>query len=105
MDIDFERLRMDLINYFEGAYFAGGIGYAILDADRARYATEDELITDNIEIMRNGTVIISDQKDGLFIKTKNGILKVLEIQGENAKKMSIGDFLRGNQIQEFDVFE
>mgnify|MGYP002224289859 CR=1 FL=1 len=67
--------------------------------------TEDELITDNIEIMRNGTVIISDQKDGLFIKAKNGILKVLEIQGENAKKMSIGDFLRGNQIQEFDVFE
>ncbi len=56
--------------------------------------------------MRNGTVIISDQKkDGLFIKAKNGILKVLEIQGENAKKMSIGDFLRGNQIQEFDVFE
>lgn len=44
MDIDFERLRIDLINYFEGAYFAGGIGYAILDADRARYATEDELI-------------------------------------------------------------
>ena len=44
MDIDFERLRIDLINYFKGAYFAGGIGYAILDADRARYATEDELI-------------------------------------------------------------
>lgn len=44
MDIDFERLRMDLINYFEGAYFAGGIGYAILDADRARYAREEELI-------------------------------------------------------------
>jgi len=35
---------MDLINYFEGAYFACGIGYAILDADRARYATENELI-------------------------------------------------------------
>mgnify|MGYP004554864511 FL=1 len=44
MDIDFERLRMDLINYFEGAYFAGGIGYAILDADKARYAREEELI-------------------------------------------------------------
>ena len=44
MNIDFERLRMDLINYFQGAYFAGGIGYAILDADRARYAEEDELI-------------------------------------------------------------
>ena len=44
MDIDFERLRIDLINYFESAHFAGGIGFAILEADRARYATEDELI-------------------------------------------------------------
>ena len=84
--------------------------YTFLNGKKIKFwkvsiATEDELITDNIEIMRNGTVIISDQKDGLFIKAKNGILKVLEIQGENAKKMSIGDFLRGNQIQEFDVFE
>lgn len=44
MDIDFERLRIDLINYFESAHFAGGICFAILEADRARYATEDELI-------------------------------------------------------------
>ena len=84
--------------------------YTFLNGKKIKFwkvsiAPEDELITDNIEIMRNGTVIISDQKDGLFIKAKNGILKVLEIQGENAKKMSIGDFLRGNQIQEFDVFE
>jgi len=44
MDIDFERLRIDLINYFESAHFAGGIGFAILEADRARYAREEELI-------------------------------------------------------------
>ena len=55
--------------------------------------------------MRNGAVIISNPKDGLFIKTKDGILKVLEIQGENGKKMSIQDFLRGNSIEEFNVFE
>ena len=29
----------------------------------------------------------------------------VEIQGENAKRMSIGDFLRGNSIEEFEVFE
>ena len=52
-----------------------------------------------------GTVLVADQRDGLFIHAKEGILKVLEIQGENAKKMPIGDFLRGNNIQEFDVFE
>lgn len=60
---------------------------------------------DNIKIFRNGTVLVSDQKDGLFIKTKDGILQVLEIQGENSRKMSIGDFLRGNQIDEFEVFK
>ena len=60
---------------------------------------------DNIQIFRNGTVLVSDQRDGLFIKTKKGILSVLEIQGENAKRMSINDFLRGNHIEEFQVFE
>lgn len=60
---------------------------------------------DNIKIFRNGTVLISDQRDGLFIKTKEGILSVLEIQGENARRMNIYDFLRGNHIEEFEVFE
>lgn len=60
---------------------------------------------DNIQIFRNGTVLVSDQRDGLFIKTKQGILSVLEIQGENAKRMNICDFLRGNPIDEFEVFK
>ena len=47
----------------------------------------------------NGTVILSDSKKGLYIKSKDGIIKVLEIQGENAKRMPIGDFLRGNNIE------
>lgn len=59
----------------------------------------------NIKILKNGTVLISDPKDGIYIKTKKGILHVLEIQGENAKKMSIQDFLRGNKINEFQIFE
>ena len=51
----------------------------------------------DINKLENGTVLIADPKEGLFIKTKEGILKVLEIQGENAKRMPIGDFLRGNK--------
>lgn len=68
-------------------------------------ATEKEIFAEGLEIFRNGTVIVSDSKDGVFIKTRDGILKVLEIQGENAKRMSIFDFLRGNAIKEYDVFE
>ena len=76
--------------------------YTFLDEKKIKFwkvdiAKQDEIISDNIEILRNGTVILSNPKEGLFIKTKDGILKVLEIQGENAKRMSIGDFLRGIQ--------
>ena len=59
----------------------------------------------NIKMIKNGTVLVSDPRDGIFIKTKKGILCVLEVQGENAKKMSIQDYLRGNKIIEFEVFE
>ncbi len=61
-------------------------------------------LKNNIEKYENGTVIISDSKKGLYIKTKQGILSILEIQGENAKRMKIQDFLRGNKIKELEVF-
>ena len=56
----------------------------------------------NIE---NGEVLVSNDKEGLFIKTKEGIISVLEIQGENAKRMSINDFLRGNKIELKEKFK
>ena len=59
----------------------------------------------DISEMKNGTVLISNEKDGLYIKSKDGVIKVLEIQGENAKKMNINDYLRGNKIIEYSVFE
>ena len=68
-------------------------------------AGEDEIYAENLGFLTNGTVIVSDPKDGIFVKCKDSILKVLEIQGENAKRMTIQDYLRGNPIQEFDVFE
>ena len=54
----------------------------------------------NIENCENGTVIYSNSKDGLYIKAKDGIIKVIEIQGENAKRMNVNEFLRGNEILE-----
>lgn len=69
-------------------------------------AKEEEIVLEgSIDARKNGTVLVSNPKKGLFIKTKQGILKILEIQGENAKRMPIQDFLRGNLIQEFQVFE
>lgn len=52
-----------------------------------------------------GTVLFSDAKKGLYIKAKDGIIKVLEIQGENARKMATTEFLRGNRIEAGNMFE
>ena len=46
-----------------------------------------------------GEVIIANPKDGLKIATIDGIISVLEIQGENAKKMNILEYLKGNNIE------
>ena len=91
------------LNPIMGAYtFWNGKKIKFWKVDIANNIGYDE---DNIQIFRNGTVLVSDQRDGLFIKTKKGILSVLEIQGENAKRMSTSDFLRGNNIQAGSILE
>ena len=91
------------LNPIMGAYtYLNGKKIKFWKVEVAKNIGYDE---NNIKIFKNGTVIISDPRDGIFIKTKKGILRVLEIQGENAKKMPIQDFLRGNRIQEYEIFE
>lgn len=88
--------------------------YSFLDGKkikfwRAEVIEEEEFLEKygsepNVQAKANGTVLKSDSKIGLFIKAKYGILKITEIQGENAKKMPIQDFLRGNKIEENKIF-
>ena len=92
------------LNPIMGAYtFLNGKKIKFWRVDVA--SSKEVFVGSNMDIIRNGTVLVSDARDGLFIKTKNGILEVIEIQGENAKRMNIEDYLRGNMIQEFEVFE
>ncbi len=52
-----------------------------------------------------GTIVYIDYKEAIYIKAKEGIVKVKEIQGENAKKMSTPDFLRGYRIEIAEIFQ
>lgn len=58
----------------------------------------------DIEKLESGCIIYANSKDGLYIKTIDGIISVLEIQGENSKKMNIFDFLRGNRLEKGEIF-
>jgi len=73
--------------------------YSYLDGKKIKIWKVDILPSENNSNVENGTVIKADSKNGLYIKAKDGIIKVLEIQGENAKRMSSEDFLRGNKIE------
>ncbi len=52
-----------------------------------------------------GTILYIDKKEGIYVMTKKEILIVLEMQGENAKRMIAPEFLRGNKIEVVDKFE
>lgn len=93
--------------------------YTFLDGKKIKFwkvqtLTENELLEKFQELeeykyhlnkMQAGTVLFSDDKKGLFIKANGGILQVLEIQGENSKRMAVGDFLRGNPVGDGNMFE
>lgn len=66
---------------------------------------EEKFDHKEINKAKPGEVILANEKIGLFIKAKDGVISVLEIQAENAKRMNICDFLRGNKICEEDIFE
>ena len=61
--------------------------------------------TDNVENCQNGQIVLCNKKYGLFVKTGQGILSILEIQPENAKRMDIKSFLNGNQLEEGTVLK
>ena len=80
--------------------------FAMLNGKKYKFWKVDVIKdTDNLSKLSNGEIILANPKEGMQIKTKEGILNVLEIQGENAKRMNIQDFLRGNSIEKFSKFE
>ena len=60
---------------------------------------------DRFTTMVDGTIIFSDEKKGLYVKAKDGLLLIQEVQAENSRKMNIQDFLRGNPLKMGEVFE
>ena len=58
MEIDIERLRQDLIEHLEGAFFVGGFGAAMLDMEKVKTASDEEVI----RIARQNGFRIEDYK-------------------------------------------
>ena len=102
-----EKDALEIKNLMRG--LTPGLGvYSELNGKKIKFWKANVIDEYDFEGQTNaevGTVLLANEKQGLFIKTKNGILSVLEIQGENAKRMSVYDFLRGNHIEAGSRFQ
>ena len=64
-----------------------------------------EIIQKDItEEIQSGEILLANDKQGLFVKAKSGVLKITEVQGENSRKMNTCDFLRGNKLEVGEKF-
>lgn len=46
-----------------------------------------------------GKILCADSQNGLDIATRDGVISLLEIQAQGAKRMSVQDYLRGNKVE------
>lgn len=96
--IDWNKPAVEIKNLVRGLNPIMG-AYTYLGEKKIKiWKVEIEPIIEEIKTKQNGEIISANLKEGLKIKTKDGIVSVTEIQGENSKKMDIKSFLNGNQI-------
>ena len=66
---------------------------------------EFETEKSSVEKLEPGTIIYIDSKEGVYIKAKDGIVILHEVQAENSRRMTISEYLNGNQMQAGQIFE
>lgn len=103
--IDFEKSAEEIKNLVRGLNpFLGAYGF--VDGKKLKlWKVEIKELAEEYQNKQNGEIVLSSDKTGLDIKVRDGLLSVLEIQGENAKRMNILDYLRGNKINVGNKFE
>ena len=98
--IDFSKSAKEIVNLVRGVNPAPGawmeLNGNIYKVWNAKVLDEEQ---ESCDIEQScGTIIKADSKDGLLIKTGNGILSIIEIQAPNMKRMEIKEFLRGHTL-------
>ena len=63
--------------------------------DFSEFKSKYNVSVDNIEL---GNIILANDKQGLFLKAKDAVIEVLELQAEGSKRMNAKDYLRGNKL-------
>lgn len=116
--IDWSKSGIEIKNLVRGLNPIIG-AYSMLNGKKIKFWKVD-LVTNNeierefpetkeyaerISKIENGTILFADKKKGIFVKTNDGAIALLELQGENSKKMDFKSFLNGNNVEAGEIFE
>ena len=101
-----EKTSLEIKNLTRGLNPIMGT-YSFLDGKKYKFWSVEIADENGIENKNEeaGTILISNEKQGLYVKTKDGALKINIIQPENSKRMNVCDFLRGNKLEVGKKFE
>ena len=95
--IDWTKSAREIHNLVRGLDPIMG-AYSMCDGKKIKFWKVNVVDYDN-KTNKPGEILTCSKKEGLKIQTGNGIIEVIEIQGENAKRMDIKSFLNGTQIK------
>lgn len=95
-EIDWNKTSREIRNLIRGFNPMPG-AFTTINNERMKVwmAEITEIEADNA---KPGDIIKANSKDGLLIKTGDGVIELTEIQMPNLKRMSAKDYLRGHKI-------
>lgn len=98
-ELDFDKNSIDIANFVRGMY-PWPSAFTYLDNKILKVlltSTTNNIIInkDNVII---GTVLCANPTDGLWVKTRDGVIEIVTLQAEGKRAMSAKDYLRGNPI-------
>lgn len=103
--IDWNKSALEIKNLIRGLDPIMGT-YTFYKGEKIKiWSAEIDDNSINFENSKPGEIVIADIKNGLHIKTGNGVLSIIEIQGLNSKRMDIKSYLNGNEITVGEFFE
>lgn len=95
-EIDFSRTSHEIINFIRGINPAPG-AYAMYGEEKIKIFRASA--GDYAGTEKCGTVIFANDKQGLGVKTGDGLILLEEIQRQGARRMPAKDSLRGKKIE------
>lgn len=111
--IDFNKNARDIVNLIKGLE-EWPTAFCYLNGDmlkiyKAKSLTVDEFLNvmepSNVSYLiynsaKNGEVLLSSPKKGIYVKCKDSVLMLLEMQLQGGKKLVAKDFANGNRLKQ-----